>query len=229
MLAHGLAFTQQGETKMKEVVEKFIEQYFIDNGIPLIGKRPQQIDYVKMSVYGYREMCSSSTIKSFTKKWFPNKPPRVHLPTYILYLQNKKYCPECDNILDIEEFSPNKRKSNGLNGPCKTCSNARSLKWQKENPGLINANNAKYRAYKLQRTAAWANLELIKQIYLECPEGYHVDHIIALLAELISGLHIETNLQYLTARDNLRKGNKYPFNDYLDKPIIPPCMLNRIT
>ena len=75
-----------------------------------------------------------------------------------------------------------------------------------------NALQAKRRSRKLQRTPAWADLEAIKQFYLNCPEGYHVDHDVPLQGENISGLHVLNNLVYLTAEDNLKKGNKWPHN-----------------
>jgi len=63
--------------------------------------------------------------------------------------------------------------------------------------------------YIIQRTPRWANLEKIKQIYLKRKKGYHVDHIVPLQAKNVSGLHVENNLQYLTAKQNISKGNKY--------------------
>ena len=75
-----------------------------------------------------------------------------------------------------------------------------------------NATVAKRRAAKLQRTPAWADLEAIKQFYLNCPKGYHVDHDVPLQGENISGLHVLNNLVYLTAEDNLKKSNKWPHN-----------------
>jgi hypothetical protein len=61
-----------------------------------------------------------------------------------------------------------------------------------------------YRARKYNATPADANRKLIKEIYKACPDGYEVDHIVA-LAE--GGLHHESNLQYLPALEN-RKKNK---------------------
>ena len=62
---------------------------------------------------------------------------------------------------------------------------------------------------RLERTPTWSNSESIKDFYSECPSGYHVDHIIPLRASLVSGLHVPENLQYLTAHENLVKGNKF--------------------
>jgi len=64
-------------------------------------------------------------------------------------------------------------------------------------------------ANKIKATPKWANLEKIKQIYLNCPSGYHVDHIIPLNNKSVCGLHVEYNLQYLTARENIKKSNKF--------------------
>lgn len=57
-------------------------------------------------------------------------------------------------------------------------------------------------------TPAWANLAAIRQMYVNCPEGHHVDHIIPLRGKDVSGLHVLENLQYLPAKENLKKGNK---------------------
>jgi hypothetical protein len=64
-------------------------------------------------------------------------------------------------------------------------------------------------ANKIKATPKWANLEKIKQIYLNCPSGYHVDHIVPLNNSVVCGLHVESNLQYLTAKENMRKSNKF--------------------
>jgi hypothetical protein len=72
-----------------------------------------------------------------------------------------------------------------------------------------NATENKRRASKLQRTPAWADLEAIKQFYLNCPKGYEVDHIVPLQGVNVSGFHVLNNLQYLTKSENCSKGNKY--------------------
>lgn len=74
--------------------------------------------------------------------------------------------------------------------------------------------NAIIRKYKLKLKQARVALtkiqeEQIKQFYSACPKGYHVDHIIPLQHENVSGLHVLDNLQYLPSSDNCRKGNKF--------------------
>ena len=66
-----------------------------------------------------------------------------------------------------------------------------------------------YRARKYNATPADANKKLIKEIYKACPDGYEVDHIIA-LAE--GGLHHESNLQYLPALENRKKNRTQNYN-----------------
>jgi hypothetical protein len=66
---------------------------------------------------------------------------------------------------------------------------------------------ARYAA-KLQRTPVWADLKAIEKFYKNCPKGHHVDHIVPLQGKEVSGLHVEHNLQYLTASENCRKSNK---------------------
>jgi len=84
-----------------------------------------------------------------------------------------------------------------------------SRKWRERNPGKFKALCAKQRAKKKNAIPKWADLNAIRKIYKNCPEGHHVDHIIPLRGKTVSGLHVETNLQYLTAFENHFKGNKF--------------------
>lgn len=61
----------------------------------------------------------------------------------------------------------------------------------------------------MDRTPAWADREAILKVYDKCPQGSVVDHIIPLLGENVSGLHVANNLQYLTPEANTAKSNKY--------------------
>lgn len=128
--------------------------------------------------------------------------PKGKLLNFVLGLAEYKNCTKCLNYLPRTYFRLNKYNSDGLNPFCKGCHSYTT--------GITQANRqANYRAAKLKRTPAWADLDKIKEFYDNCPRGYHVDHIVPLQGEHISGLHIETNLQYLPAIDNIKKGNKF--------------------
>jgi hypothetical protein len=66
-----------------------------------------------------------------------------------------------------------------------------------------------YHYRKTKQMPLWANKDTIKQIYINKPNGCEVDHIIPLKGKLVSGLHVENNLQYLTIAENRSKHNKF--------------------
>ena len=84
--------------------------------------------------------------------------------------------------------------------------------WRKTNKKITNSYKAKRKLMQKNAIPKWANLKKIKEIYAKCPDGYHVDHIIPINSKVVCGLHVENNLQYLTAFDNIRKKNKFVLN-----------------
>ena len=151
--------------------------------------------------------CSRPSLSKCIEKYFPDLRKGARLGNAILEKENLKKCSSCETIQPLEEFYERSDKS--VYAYCKSCHKSKSNKWERENPNKVRAKKARRKASKIQRTPAWADLEKIKEIYMNCPEGHHVDHIIPLQGETVSGLHVETNLQYLTAEENLRKGNKF--------------------
>jgi hypothetical protein len=69
--------------------------------------------------------------------------------------------------------------------------------------------STKHTMAKRRQVPPWADEEKIKEIYLNRPKGFHVDHIVPLQGKLVSGLHVENNLQYLPAKVNIAKHNFY--------------------
>lgn len=82
-------------------------------------------------------------------------------------------------------------------------------------PEFWRAMSSWHRADRLKRTVAWSETDAIRQFYKNCPPGHEVDHIIPLQGELISGLHVLGNLQYLPKAVNRAKKNKYPYEQVL--------------
>lgn len=198
---------------IRKEVEDLVKKYYIENNIPL--KLKTGVCTIIMSVYGAKVAgCATSTPSNFAKKWLPEKPPKVRIFTYILSLYNKKSCSFCKQIFNIEEFRYKQTE-------CKYCEKVRSDKWNKSDKKKVtqkkykqktrklqNYYEAKRRVAKLHRTVSW-DQEGIREFYENCPKGNHVDHIIPLQGKNISGLHVLSNLQYLTEQDNLRKGNRW--------------------
>ena len=126
-----------------------------------------------------------------------NKPSGYFWPKYLLSLYNIKQAKETVNknqnitVSAIENRKEYDRQYYILN------------------KGTKQVNNRKRKLAIKLRTPCWVDLEKMKEIYNECPSGYHVDHIIPLQGKLVSGLNIESNLQYLTKKENLAKSNKY--------------------
>ena len=81
--------------------------------------------------------------------------------------------------------------------------------WRQKHKDRKNADAAKRRARKKCACPSWVDLNAIREIYKNCPDGFHVDHIIPLQSELVCGLHVPWNLQYLPILENISKSNKF--------------------
>jgi hypothetical protein len=88
--------------------------------------------------------------------------------------------------------------------------------WVRANREKCRSYTAKRRAAKSQATPAWANLQKIQEIYLNCPPGHHIDHVFPLNSPIMCGLHVENNLQYLPAKENISKGNRVTLEEQLN-------------
>jgi hypothetical protein len=110
------------------------------------------------------------------------------------------------------EMNKEKYRSN------KSLYNTRTKAYAKANPDKRCALVSKYNATKLKATPKWLTKEHLKEIevfYIKAKEleeidniKRHVDHIVPLQGEIVSGLHVPWNLRVITAEENLKKGNK---------------------
>lgn len=170
---------------------------------------------------------TDNTLEQILRRHFKpycNKDNKTKWGIFLLSLIEHRKCIECKEILPYLKFSAKQETYTTKNCICKDCDIAKNAKYTKLNKPaallrskehyVLNksdylARNASRRALKLQATPPWANLTKIREIYRGCPELYHVDHIVPLQGDLVCGLHVENNLQYLTIKDNLKKSNKF--------------------
>lgn len=89
-------------------------------------------------------------------------------------------------------------------------------RWRKANLEYIRTRDAHRRALKRAKVPAWANLDLIAEIYQLCAlatrlmgQPYEVDHIVPLKSSKVCGLHVEANLQIVLRRENRTKRNSF--------------------
>lgn len=85
-------------------------------------------------------------------------------------------------------------------------------------PGNRNLWTMNYRSAKDERMPSWLNDA--EQFELECVYtycaalrwvglDYHVDHVVPLRGQRVSGLHVPWNLQIISGRENMSKGNRF--------------------
>ena len=138
------------------------------------------------------------------------------------YPEDKKACPVCHKNSQKawykahrEQIKENKRKW------CEE--NAELIKEKARKRQKANQERVKRRlAAEKQATPPWANKTLIKHIYGQrnllntlTNDRYQVDHIYPLTSDYMCGLHVETNLQIITEKENRNKSNQW-WPDQLD-------------
>ena len=150
----------------------------------------------------------------------------LHYNIPILEYSRFKKCTVCNDKKPRSQFRKNR---NGLRSTCKPCDNAatrlrregnidsereRNRRYYQDNRDKSNEKKARRRASKLQATPAWYEHEAVAALYkksisltamgIDC----HVDHIIPLQSNWVCGLHCFDNLQLLSPKENLSKGNR---------------------
>lgn len=93
--------------------------------------------------------------------------------------------------------------------------NLKREEWKRKNKHKLIESYNRRRALKLNAVPKWVDVVKIQNIYKEASVltkttgiQHHVDHIYPLTSKYMCGLHVHTNLQILTATENLSKGNR---------------------
>lgn len=138
---------------------------------------------------------------------------------YLLKLIEHKYCAHCNNIKHYCDFHKDSTTTSGITSWCADCRKTVQIggyakhieshkKSYEKNAGKIKARQINQKLNRGKRVVPWTEKSAIAEFYHNCPEGYHVDHVLPLQSKEVSGLHVLANLQYLPAKENLAKGNR---------------------
>lgn len=114
-------------------------------------------------------------------------------------------------------YTPSKEQTGKTSAALKAFWDIKGRKTDEQKKARVKANVYAYRARKKNAIPPDADLALIRTIYECCPDGYHVDHIVALAN---NGLHHQDNLQYLPISENCRKGKGDKYDASLAIPWI---------
>jgi hypothetical protein len=149
--------------------------------------------------------------------------PCVHGHTALRRV-NDRVCTECDKVakavrrttLANEQVKLTRRESYQKH---KEAALLAKKIYRAENKGKINALCAARKKVVKQRTPQWLTsfdrlkircmYQLAAMYTRENNEPWHVDHVIPLQGDVVSGLHVPRNLRVMRGLDNIKKKNKY--------------------
>ena len=141
----------------------------------------------------------------------------------------QKFCKGCNTSKPSSAFHFDLRNKDGLQTCCKTCyENAyktrkevireRQKTWNKVNQYKRAAYESFRRLKKRYSTPSWLTKKQLDEIEYKywlardlraiTGESYEVDHIVPVVNDFVSGLHVPWNLQILPSDLNRKKSNK---------------------
>lgn len=202
--------TRIPEHDLRYWVEKYYNEYAKERWGKSTVDPIKWVDVVSTAEYDLNVDLgkANNTISKLNKKifnWDLNEKgqlvggSKTHVKICTFY--GMKYCKKCNKVLPFDDFAKNKGRKDGRADCCLAC-------FQLDYAPIKRVTAKIYQAKKRTRTPGWGQ-EGILQFYQNCPQDCHVDHIIPLNGENVSGLHVINNLQYLSKFDNMSKGNKF--------------------
>jgi len=171
------------------VNRKNINKQKLLNAMAMLGNVPTNLGF-SCNKTGARFIC----------KVFPDKPVNSKNFNWLLAKKGWHHCTSCNLVKDLANFYNSKT---GIHPHCKEC----------QFPDKVARAILRIRR-KEQAVPIWADEGAITTFYKNCPEGYHVDHIIPLNGKYVCGLHVVDNLQYLPAKENLTKSNYHESEEW---------------
>lgn len=209
--------------KMELSLKEFTKSKVVDFGLsPRCASCMNKTLTRKSKDYGDRKECSMCREVKLKSEFYKRKNSKSGIRSECkkcskTYTNRNTYdvCVVCETIY---------HKKNGALKTCsKECSNKLSKstskesarKWAENNPGKRRLNVSSRRKALKRATPGWVDMDEVNSIYLKSEEmnldsiKYHVDHIIPLISDLVSGLNVPWNLQIIEKKLNLIKANKF--------------------
>ena len=95
--------------------------------------------------------------------------------------------------------------------------------WRSKNPTKVLTYNSKRRAEKIQAIPSWLSAiqlaqiqemyDIAKAVTIQTGVVHHVDHHYPLKGKNFCGIHAPWNLKVMSASENLKKYNHFPFDE----------------
>lgn len=201
------------------VYRNFVESKIVQVGTRKDSFKKQDIldfccQWTKTATAYFGSSCTKKLQRVFGES-IKQKPRGMSINTYLLLEFGFRRCAVCADILSLDSFCKNTSEAIGYNSKCRKCvAELRKLEAPK-----INELTAKRRASKFQATPKWltkkqrsdilAFYKKAKQLETKTGVKHNVDHIIPIQSNIVCGLHVPWNLQVITAKENMSKGNRY--------------------